>query len=519
MRTKQRRTIAFESLEVKALLSGAQGAVIQAAEATILPGPQAMTVLNASSLPTGDIQALQQDASGGTLELVLSQVEVAVGTNPEAKAYAAHLAQDHQMGDMQLMQLAMAKNVILPGSIVGQDQQTARQVLAAIGPGGFDRAYLQAMVQGNTQGVSQNQQLASTTADADVKRFAADEAATDQAHLAAAQGLLNGTGNGTFTSPMMGGTGTPSPAPPLSAGDLQYVQQQLSGSTLEMVLSQAEALNGSTSAAQLYGQDLVHDHSMANTQLVSILLAHGQILPAVLQPADLATAQRVLSAADTTGYEAAYLDAMVQSHQQAMARSQAEQSATADPNLKVFAANDVAMDTVHLTAAQGLLNAGAGSILAGVDTSGIRNVRESFRHPGNGTLAYNLTFSAGGFTYSNRYTLRITGHARPSSGAALTGRDAVKVFLQSLLNRINASSGTGGTSNGTGVTARSAGGTGGQAISNASAQVFFPNLLRRLNHRNRIVLPGGGTGGSPVSGPPSQVGGNRGTHPGGGERR
>ncbi len=478
--------MAREQAAAQAVAAQAVAATADPQAAMMLPGPQTMTVLNASALPNSDIQALQQDASGAMLELILSQIEVVEGTNLQAKGYAAQVAQDHQMGDMQLMQLAMAKNVILPGSVAGQDQQTAKTVLAAIGSANFDQTYLQTMVQINSQSVSQNQTLASTTTDADVKQFATNEVATDQAHLAAAQGLLNGTGNGSFTSPAMGGTGTPNPAPPLSAGDLQYVQQQLSGSTLEMVLSQVEALTGSTSTAQLYGQNLVQAHSMVDSQLVSILLAHGQVLPAVLQPADLATAKQVLSAANTTGYETAYLNAMVQSHQQAMARSQAEQSATTDPNLKVFAMNDVAMDSLHLTAAQALLNAG-NSIIAGIDTSGITNVRESYNHPGNGTLAYNLTFSAGGYTYANRYTLRITGHAQPSAGTALTGRDAVKVFLQSLLNRINNEAGTGNQS-----------GTGNQTGAGQSAT---------------------STGGSSGSAPSSHVGGNRGTHPGGGERR
>jgi hypothetical protein len=150
---------------------------------------------------------------------------------------------------------------------------------------------------------------------------------------------------------------------------------------------------------------------------------------------------------------------MVQTHEQDIADNQQEAASTQDPNIRALAQNEIATDNLHLTGAQALQDAG-NSIIAGIDTSGITNVRESFRHPGNGTLAYNLTFSAGGFTYASRYTLRITGHAQPSAGTALTGRDAVEVFLQSLLNRINDETGTGGTSTDIGASSTGTGATG-----------------------------------------------------------
>ncbi|MBX6313522.1 MAG: DUF4142 domain-containing protein [Isosphaeraceae bacterium] len=453
---RTKRYLVLEALEDKTLLSGAHKHVVHhlsshrpaPAVGALATGTSASPAQDPTTLPTGDVQVLQQEASGGALETTLVQLAALMSNRSDVQQFATLVATDDQTTEVTLASLGSGKNVFLPHDIEGSDQATAKSVLQAVNTTNFDRAFATAMVQIEQADINRLQQLTNTTQDADVKAFAQAALALDQKHLTAAQALLsaiNSGGTSTVPSPSpMSGSST------LSTADQQFLRQFYSGSLLHQFLSQVVALQTSRTGLQRYALKLVNDHAMEDDRVLGYAMATNTSLPATLQGMDQTLARQVLQNLNTNpnGAETTYLNEMVTTHQMDIQNNQQEINSTSNLNLRQLAMEDIPTDYLHMVGAQFLLGVNPLAGFPGFANAGVTNVHVTFRHPGNGSLVYNVTFDSGGFRFKQRYSLttsRIRG-AR-NLGPGLTDVQAINLFLQSLYSRVNSGS-TGGSQGG-----------------------------------------------------------------------
>jgi predicted outer membrane protein len=165
---------------------------------TLINTPGTTTGLGSTPVPTGttsDAQFKQQHFSGSQTDLFLSQTAALLDPRSDVQNYAMKLVDDHTHDLEELTAVAINESVNLQGGIMGNDQQTARQVLATAGSQSFDQTYLQQMVQTHTQDLQSNQQELNQTQDPNLRAYISSDLNTDFLHLLGAQALLSQSNN------------------------------------------------------------------------------------------------------------------------------------------------------------------------------------------------------------------------------------------------------------------------------------------------------------------------------------
>jgi putative membrane protein len=145
------------------------------------------TTTNAAA--TGGIAVSSDDAkfataaaNGGMAEVALGKLAAQKSTNADIKDFANMMVTDHGKANDELMAIAKTKNITLPAT-VDADHQKKMDDLSKLSGKDFDKAYVDAMVDGHKKTLTLMQDEAKDGKDADLKGFAAKTAPTVQMHL------------------------------------------------------------------------------------------------------------------------------------------------------------------------------------------------------------------------------------------------------------------------------------------------------------------------------------------------
>jgi putative membrane protein len=121
-------------------------------------------------------------ANGGMAEVALGKLALEKTTNPKIKDFANMMITDHGKANDELKAIAKTKNITLPDS-VDADHQKKMADLRQKSEKDFDKAYVDAMVDGHKKTLDLMKDAAKSCKDADLKAFAAKTAPTVQMHL------------------------------------------------------------------------------------------------------------------------------------------------------------------------------------------------------------------------------------------------------------------------------------------------------------------------------------------------
>ena len=142
-----------------------------------------------NAMNTGGIAVTSDDAkfatdaaNGGMAEVALGKLAQSKTANAEIKEFAAMMVMDHSKANDELMVIAKAKNITLPAT-VDADHQKKMDDLSKMTGKDFDKAYVDAMVDGHKKTLDLMNKEAKDGKDADLKAFAAKTAPTVQMHL------------------------------------------------------------------------------------------------------------------------------------------------------------------------------------------------------------------------------------------------------------------------------------------------------------------------------------------------
>ncbi len=142
----------------------------------------------ASDMKRGERKFLEAVARHSMAEMQTGKIAQARAENREVKNFGKLMADDHGKGYQDVVQLAKAKGISLPGE---PDAAHWRQVdkLKTLSGAEFDRQYMAAMVKDHEKDVKAFQKMSRGAKDPDVKTFAAKTLPTLQGHLAMARDL------------------------------------------------------------------------------------------------------------------------------------------------------------------------------------------------------------------------------------------------------------------------------------------------------------------------------------------
>ena len=132
----------------------------------------------------GDLAFMNDAAPGGLAEVELGKLATNKAQNPEVKAFAQKMIEDHSKAGEELKTLAAQKKVTLPTDVLPKHKEVMDK-LSKLSGADFDREYVKAMVEAHEKDVTAFNSVANGATDADVKAFAAKTLPT----------LINAPGN------------------------------------------------------------------------------------------------------------------------------------------------------------------------------------------------------------------------------------------------------------------------------------------------------------------------------------
>ncbi|MBK0380276.1 DUF4142 domain-containing protein [Mucilaginibacter segetis] len=140
------------------------------------------TGMNGIAVTSDDAEFATKLANGGMTEVALGKIAQEKGTSQKVKDFGSMMVTDHSKANDELMAIAKAKNITLPATPDDEHQKMINDLSAKTGTD-FDKAYVDAMVDGHEKTVSLLEDGAQNCKDADLKAFAAKILPTVKGHL------------------------------------------------------------------------------------------------------------------------------------------------------------------------------------------------------------------------------------------------------------------------------------------------------------------------------------------------
>ena len=116
---------------------------------------------------------------------------------------------------------------------------------------------------------------------------------------------------------------------------------------LEVQLGRLAVQRGSSTAVKQYGQEMVAEHTKVNQELMQLAMQKGVEVPKQMSRQNKALTDR-LSGLSGTSFDKAYKQAMIDSHNQAIALFQAQSQQGQNPQLKAWATQKLPNLQAHL---------------------------------------------------------------------------------------------------------------------------------------------------------------------------
>ena len=261
----------------------------------------------------------------GLAEIQLAQLALQRATNDDVRQYAQRIIEHHTAANSEITQLAQSKNITLP-STPAADAQTQVSILTALPSDQFDLAYLQTNIAMHDADIAAARLQAQSGTDAEIRRLARYAVPILKVHLGAAEeiaGLLD-------------------PA--------AFLATAYRTGLAEIQLGQLALQRATNDDVREFAQQMIDEHTQANTQISTLAQQRGFPLPTALSAEQQATATEL---ATFTGadFDEAYMDINVIAHLQAVRLFRKQADAGTDADVRAFASNNVPDLTEHLLSA------------------------------------------------------------------------------------------------------------------------------------------------------------------------
>lgn len=129
-----------------------------------------------------DAKFTTQAAVGGMAEVELGKMALEKSSNAQVKEFATMMVKDHGMANTELMAIAKQKNITLPSTVDDEHKKKMDDLSKKTGAD-FDKAYVNAMVDGHKSTLKLMEDESKDGKDADLKAFATKTAPIVQSHL------------------------------------------------------------------------------------------------------------------------------------------------------------------------------------------------------------------------------------------------------------------------------------------------------------------------------------------------
>jgi putative membrane protein len=155
---------------------------------TAMPGGAAGTTYSSTPLTGQDTTFAKEAASGGMMEVELGNLAQQNASSDRVKSFGQMMVRDHSAANDELKRLAMAKNMMLPDSMMKKHRDHVESMRKMTGKS-FDNHYMQMMVKDHQEDVQKFEKASTGATDADLKGWAGKTLPTLRMHLDSAKAI------------------------------------------------------------------------------------------------------------------------------------------------------------------------------------------------------------------------------------------------------------------------------------------------------------------------------------------
>jgi putative membrane protein len=137
----------------------------------------------------------------------------------------------------------------------------------------------------------------------------------------------------------------------VSAADKTFATEAAQGGLAEVEMGQLALQKAMSPQVKQFAQQMVSDHTKANQELMQLAESQGMDLPSQVDAKHKSAMER-LQGMNGSAFDTAYMQDMVQDHQQDIADFQKQAQGSGDPALKSFAQKYLPILQQHLQMAQ-----------------------------------------------------------------------------------------------------------------------------------------------------------------------
>jgi len=150
----------------------------------VAQGPgKSPAVAQANNKPSlADQKFLKEAAGGGVAEVELGKLAAGKASNPEVKAFAQHMVDDHGKANDKLKAAVAPQGITLPSEMPSEAKKSYEKLSKLSGPE-FDCAYVQDMLKDHRKDVKLFEDQAKNGKDPTLKQFAQATLPTLKEHL------------------------------------------------------------------------------------------------------------------------------------------------------------------------------------------------------------------------------------------------------------------------------------------------------------------------------------------------
>jgi putative membrane protein len=130
-------------------------------------------------------------ANAGMAEVAAGKLAAEKATDPQVKEFGSMMVMDHTKANEELMAIAKTKNITLPTAPDEEHQKMAAELEKKSGKD-FDKAYVDAMVDGHKKVASMLEDASKNCKDMELMAFATKTLPTVKAHLAKIEAIQKG---------------------------------------------------------------------------------------------------------------------------------------------------------------------------------------------------------------------------------------------------------------------------------------------------------------------------------------
>ena len=151
-----------------------------------------------TSAASGDSAFAMKVAQANMAEVELGKLALQKAKSDDVKKFAQMMVDDHSKALDELKSTAATKKITLPTAIDAEHKKLSDR-LSKLSGAGFDREYMQAMVDGHRKVAADVRKESQSGADPDLKAWAAKTLPTVEAHLKQAETVNRGVHSSTST--------------------------------------------------------------------------------------------------------------------------------------------------------------------------------------------------------------------------------------------------------------------------------------------------------------------------------